>query len=206
VSNGHLTYALDGEELDGGSRPHELAHDFFSTVAVQNAASVAPVGNGDLWASCWSDDGALYTSSGDGKGFGTEPLDLQVSRIDGMPGDQRPFSGTWLSGSDAISNVWSGANYSRKPTGMLCLDGDIYVAVQDLRRDTFSDVPAATIVRSQDKGRTCSWDRSAPMFSSYVFTTIMFLDYGKGRNRCTGAPWPGLGPRDRAHNHARLPE
>jgi hypothetical protein len=62
---------------------------------------------------------------------------------------------------------------------MLCRDGDIYLAVQDLRLETFDDAPAATIAKSTDKGRSWSWDRAAPMFADHVFTTIMFLDFGK---------------------------
>ena len=158
---------------DGGKPDH----DFFSTVSIEDGASSTPVGEGDLWASCWADDGALYVAAGDGKGFSLEErADVVVGRIDGSPDALR---GTTLSYGAAVSSVWSGASYNRKPTGMLCSGGDLYLAVQDLRRDTFSDAPAATIVRSRDKGKSWSWDRSAPMFDQHAFTTIMFLDYGK---------------------------
>jgi hypothetical protein len=53
---------------------------------------------------------------------------------------------------------------------MICVDGVLYLAVQDLALD-FDDAPAATICRSDDKGRTWTWDKSAPMFGDYVFTT-----------------------------------
>jgi hypothetical protein len=62
---------------------------------------------------------------------------------------------------------------------MLCVNGELYLAVQDLRALDFTEAPAATIVRSVDKGRTWTWDERAPMFSNFVFTTIMFLDFGK---------------------------
>lgn len=37
--------------------------------------------------------------------------------------------------------------------------------------------------RSTDKGRTWTWDRSAPMFGNSAFTTLMFLDYGKDNSK-----------------------
>jgi hypothetical protein len=163
------------DDADGG----ESDHDFFSTVAVDNGATGPDLGNGDLWASCWSDDGALYSAAGDGTGFGPSVQDIVISRIDGAPTGPVPLAGTYLSGGDSVAGVWSGAQYSRKPTGILCIDGDLYLAVQDLKITSFSDAPAATIVRSQDKGKTWSWDHDNPMFSNYVFTTIMFLDTGE---------------------------
>jgi hypothetical protein len=162
-------------DADGG----EDDHDYFSTVAVDNGGTGPDLGNGDLWVSCWSNDGALYSAAGDGTGFGPSVQDIVISRIDGAPTGPVGLAGTYLSGGDSVAGVWSGAQYSRKPTGMLCIDGDLYLAVQDLKITTFSDAPAATIVRSQDKGMTWSWDHENPMFSNYVFTTIMFLDVGE---------------------------
>ncbi|MDR6878259.1 DUF4185 domain-containing protein, partial [Microbacterium barkeri] len=79
---------------------------------------------------------------------------------------------------DDVGQVWSGEGFTRKPTGMLCVDGTIYLAVQDLRLD-FNEAPAATIARSDDHGRTWTWDASAPMFDEGVFTTVWFADYGR---------------------------
>ena len=64
---------------------------------------------------------------------------------------------------------------------MVSVGGVLYMAVQDLRRTQdglFDDAPAASIYKSTDKGRTWT-GTSEPMFKDYVFTTIMFLDYGK---------------------------
>lgn len=163
-----------------GVPPPAASLPFFSTVWVEHAPSVPPLGDGDLWANCWSDDDALYVAAGDGTGFGLDALaDIFVARIDGAPTSEDDMRGTTLSSGAAISSIWSGSDYNRKPTGMLCLDGDLYLAVQDLRLHTFSDAPAATITRSRDRGRTWTYERSAPMFDHHVFTTIMFLDYGR---------------------------
>ncbi len=156
------------------------ASTFFSTVRVDERTTVPVIGNGDLWPSCWSDDGALYTASGDGWGMDAEMRvweDLRVSRIDGTP--PAPLDGKSLAKGGEIASVWSGPGYNRKPTGMVCVGGDIYLAVQDLSLD-FEEAPAASIARSRDKGKSWTWDRSTPMFSKSVFTTVMFLDYGQG--------------------------
>ncbi|MFB9627594.1 FG-GAP-like repeat-containing protein [Nonomuraea helvata] len=153
---------------------------FFSTVQIDSAASVgAPAvgdnrNHGDLWPNCWSDDDNVYTAYGDGVGFGTAFSDIGVARISGMPGN---LTGTQLPVGDNVGQVWK-PNHTRKPTGMACVGGTLYLAVQDLAFD-FDDAPAATIAKSTDHGQTWTWDRSAPMFDDGLFTTIFFLDYGK---------------------------
>ena len=107
---------------------------------------------------------------------------MAVSVITGMPPHLR---GATIA-TDVGSN-WSGKNYNRKPTGMLCIHGAIYLAFQNLSLN-FVDSPAASIARSTDNGKTWTWDKTAPMFGApndpqsplaYKFTTVFFLDYGK---------------------------
>ncbi|MGW8887203.1 hypothetical protein [Streptomyces sp. NPDC055749] len=169
--------AVAQEAGPAGSPP---ASSFFSTVQVDSGATVgAPavgdnVDHGDLWPNCWSDDDHVYSAYGDGVGFNASFSDIGVARISGTPGN---LSGTTLAQGNAVGQTWT-ANHNRKPTGMACVGGDLYLAVQDLSYD-FNDAPAATIARSTDHGRTWTWDRSAPMFGNGVFSTVMFLDYGK---------------------------
>lgn len=169
---------LTGTQVGTGD-PAE--RDYFATVFVEDADSFNLMSQGDIWANCWSDDDAVYTASGDGRGFGHVPYDVFVGKIEGRPGDgEDPLRGDPLAYGDYVSSLWnSSLDYGRKPTSMLCIDGDLYLAVQDNRLITYDDAPAATIVRSSDKGKTWTWDVNAPMFSDHVFTTIMFLDYGK---------------------------
>src|SRR5271154_4695048 len=133
----------------------------FSTVAEESFSTYQMNGNGDLWPSCWAEDDNLYAGNGDGTGFGSVYTDMAVSRISGTP---------------------------RQPTGMLCRDGAIYLAFQNLNESTFDDAPAASIAKSVDHGATWTWDSSSPMFGTptnaaspkaYKFTTLFFLDYGK---------------------------
>lgn len=157
-----------------------LDHDFFSTVSVADKDAVSVPSLGDLWVSCWSNDDAVYVTSGDGTGFGGTLGAIVVSRIDGRPGDAHdPLRGTSIASGPQVAPSWSGVAYTQKPTGMLCTNGVLYLAVQDLRALTFDNAPAATIVRSLDKGRSWSWDTRGPMFSDSRFTTIMFADMGK---------------------------
>lgn len=158
---------------------------FFATAAEEAYSTYPLFSDGDLWPSCWAKDGKLYTANGDGKAFtqsAPDRYDMAVSVIDGMPPALR---GRTIA-TDVGSN-WSGKHYNRKPTGMLCIHGDIYLAFQNLSLN-FVDTPAASIARSRDHGQTWTWDKSAPMFGTpevpegplaYRFTTIFFLDYGK---------------------------
>jgi len=159
----------------GGAEP---PGDFFSTVRIDDAPThSAPRSDGDLWPSAWGPDDALYAANGDGAGFSRIPgaTDIVVSRITGGPDNLQGMS---LASGDQVGSIWSGDKYNRKPTGMVCVGGVLYLAVQDLAKD-FNDAPASSISRSDDLGKTWTWDKSAPMFKDYVFTTIFFLDYGK---------------------------
>lgn len=145
---------------------------------VSDKVSAVGISDGDLWPTCWSDDDALYTANGDGAGFGNEFSDIVVNRVTGSPTDEGGLEGEALALGDAVGQVWSGEGFTRKPTGMLCTGGSLYLAVQDLRLD-FNEAPAATIARSDDHGKTWEWDTAAPMFDDGAFTTIWFADYGK---------------------------
>jgi hypothetical protein len=170
---------------------------FFSTVSVSYQADVSTSSDGDLWPNAWADDGNLYAANGDGRGFSSSgaSVDVVANRIAGLP--PSGVTGARLADSAAIGPIWSDpAQYNRKPTGMIAVDGDgdghdeLYLAVQDLKSGTnaFDDAPAASISRSTDHGVT--WTHtSTPMFSQHVFTTIWFLDFGQssGRRSVLGA-------------------
>lgn len=164
---------------------------FFATAAEESYSTYELPGDGDLWPSCWAADGNLYAANGDGMAFDpykkpvdfSKRYDMAVSRIEGMP--------PHLIGSTIASDIgtdWSGPKYNRKPTGMLCIGGAIYLAFQNLAKSNFNDAPAASIAKSIDNGKTWTWDASAPMFGepenpssaeAHKFTTIFFLDFGR---------------------------
>lgn len=161
---------------------------FFASVEIEEASTYNAPADGDLWPSAWSDDDCLYAAIGDGKGFDLEApwADVVVNKVYGDP--SRGISGERLASGDEVAPIWSDPEkYNRKPTGMVSVDGILYLAVQDLNKEpgegfqgrTFNDAPAATIVKSTDKGRTWTWDPTGPMFRDHTFTTVMFLDYGR---------------------------
>jgi hypothetical protein len=151
---------------------------FFANAWIEEGTSYKTFSDGDLWPSCWSDDDNLYAANGDGRGFNFFSVtyyDIVVNRISGTFPN---LSGQALAWGDAVGQVWNSSSlYNRKPTSMLCIDGALYLAVQDLSLD-FNDAPTASISKSTDHGLTWTWD-ATPMFDKYQFTTLMFLDYGK---------------------------
>ena len=170
----------EGTALDtiGGSGG-PVNSTFFGSVDIEDRNTFSVPSDGDLWPGAWSDDDYLYTANGDGRGFGSVSSDIAVGRLKGTPSTGITTQG--LAYGDAIAKVWSGSQYNRKPTGMVSVGGVLYMAVQDLRctdNGLFDDAPAASIYKSTDKGRTWT-GTSEPMFKDYVFTTIMFLDYGQ---------------------------
>jgi hypothetical protein len=184
-----LTFVSSGP---GPAQPHvppvatTAPPSAFAAVAEElyNTFPTRPDNDGDLWPSCWGDDDVLYTANGDGKAFskGVPRADIAVSRVTGSPYNSPPtLWGDTLAREDAVGQVWTpGGDYNRKPTGMLCLGSDLYVAVQDLKTyPDFNDPRAASISVSHDRGLHWSWDHSQPMFSGNIFTTMFFLDFGK---------------------------
>lgn len=161
---------------------------FFSTAAEESYSTYQITGDGDLWPSCWADDGNLYAANGDGDNFSTTFYSMAVGVISGRPADAN-LTGSFVAGD--VGNNYSGSPYTDKPTGMLCVGGAIYLAYQNLNESTFDDAPAASIVESTDHGVTWSANPSTPMFgtpgntsdpTSYLFTTIFFLDFGENYN------------------------
>lgn len=145
---------------------------------IESHGTVRTPSDGDLWPSCWAQNGNLYTTNGDGKGFSLdgEFSDIAVSEV---VGEVDNLTGKTVAKGDDVGKIWNPNGYNRKPTGMVCIGDTLYLAVQDLALD-FNDVPAATILKSTDHGRTWTYDKSKPMFDNHVFTTIWFADYGRG--------------------------
>lgn len=155
---------------------------FFATAFIEEADVYNTASDGDLWPCAWSDDDILYLANGDGKGFDLNApwADIVVSKITSGHPDFRNIVGQRITAN--VGKVWSDpAQYNRKPTGMVSVNGVLYLAVQDLKYGSgaFDDAPNATILKSTDKGATWTYNTSVPMFKNYVFTTIFFLDFGK---------------------------
>jgi hypothetical protein len=131
----------------------------------------------DLWPTTWADDNHLYTSWGDGGGFGGTNkkgrVSLGVARIEGHPETFRGF------------NIFGGynpkikASFVGKPTGLICIDGVLYMGIveQDLWLRW-------KIGRSSDYGK--NWEFNGQPFNDYwdfaesdgAFSDTTFLNFG----------------------------
>jgi hypothetical protein len=124
----------------------------------------------DIWAMTWADDDNLYTSWGDGGGFGGTNhrgrVSMGVARIEGDAENWRGF------------NVWGGWNpespeqpFPDKPAGMLSVDGILYMSVS--KQDVWT---VGKMAKSLDHGRTWisgGWDFESPL------PQPKFINFGK---------------------------
>jgi hypothetical protein len=151
---------------------------FFATASVATSQTITTQSHGDLWPSCWADDDNVYAANGDGTGFGSHFNDIVVNRISGP---LNHLTGVALATGNQVATIWgpNAQSYNRKPTGMACINGALYLAVQNLHKSTFDDAPSASISKSTNHGTTWTWDTQEPMFKDGQFTTIFFLDFGK---------------------------
>jgi hypothetical protein len=121
----------------------------------------------DLWPITWADDGNLYTSWGDGIGFGAVDSEEQwgpdraavgFSRIEGFPPD---FT---------AKNVWGGkdaeamATFPGKVHGIISIDGVIYMVVTE--QDAWM---RGKVGKSIDYGRTWTFESGAFTGSDWTF-------------------------------------
>ena len=137
---------------------------------------------GDTFPMTWAEDGEIYTAAGDplwgetGDGLDIEkfsggPTDYQITKVNPM-NDYRGWGGN-----------------GPKPSGMICIEGILYLAFQNLLRTQkppFSLVSQhgsdAQIVYSTNKG--AFWvpalgNLAAPMFPDYKFGGPAFINYGQ---------------------------
>jgi hypothetical protein len=127
----------------------------------------------DLWPLTWADNGHLYTSWGDGGGFGGTNGDGRVSlgfaRIEGPP---TGFTAT---------NVWGGkkpeypATFTGKASGMLSVHGILYAWANAPQRP---NVPMR-LLWSVDRG--AHWKQANWRFGQTdTLRDLSFLNFGKG--------------------------
>ncbi|HUS90868.1 MAG TPA: serine hydrolase [Phycisphaerae bacterium] len=121
---------------------------------------------GDNWPITWADDGHLYTAYGDGWGF--EPkvkgkLSLGLARVEG-PADA--FRGVNVRSATG-EQKGDGAG-GRKASGMLCVDGVLYMLVRNAK--------LSQLAWSEDHGRSWTW---ADWRFTEGFACPTFLNFGR---------------------------
>ncbi len=187
-----------------------IAEEAYSTYQATVPGSTQ-LADGDLWPSCWASNGSLYAANGDGSAFsGTQQAryDMAVSQIAGnppnlvgttvfgelypaepnQPAPSYPTLGIDYVASDAQISDPTQRHFNDKPTGMLCLGGNLYLAYQNLATSlgNFTGAPSANVIMSSDFGKHWSPSPAVPMFGTTdgsstngLFTTIFFLDFGQ---------------------------
>lgn len=175
--------------------PAALAQDRTIYGASLGPDKVYLQGFGDTWYATWADDGDLYVTSDDTSGFDGKcrsqlrgsGVNVSVNRLHGN--DPTELSGESVNCLDAY-DVWPDPknNVSWKTTGILSLDGTLYLVVE---QDTYEDsanlgketARDATIIKSTDHGKTWSGSESEsaaqPMFHGTRFGAPSFIQYGR---------------------------
>jgi hypothetical protein len=119
----------------------------------------------DNWPVTWADDGALYTSYGDGRGF--EPhvekkLSMGFAKVEG-PASNYTATNIRSAGGETLGDGKSGA----KASGMLMVDGVLYMWVRNTGN--------CQLWWSADKART--WKQEWKLDRS--FGSPAFLNFGR---------------------------
>ncbi|MCP5114000.1 MAG: DUF4185 domain-containing protein, partial [bacterium] len=124
-----------------------------------------PALNSDNWPLTWADDGALYTSYGDGWGFKPlveKKLSQGFARIRGWGED---FNGENIR-SESGETLGGGEN-GAKASGMVMVDGILYAWTRN--------VGNAQLMWSQDRGKTWEWGFKL----TESFGSPAFLNFGR---------------------------
>ena len=137
---------------------------------------------GDTYPFTWAEDDELYTSAGD-PNWGESPSGLDIEKFSGGPTDYR------ISQVNAMKDYVGWGGDGPKPSGMICVEGILYLAFQNmlrLRKPPYSlrsqHGSDAQIVYSNNKG--FFWAPTfntitGPMFPGYRFGGPTFIQFGK---------------------------
>lgn len=140
---------------------------------------------GDTFPMTWADDGEIYTSAGDPH-WGIKGHGLDVEKISGYPPNYL------ITKVNNMTDYRGRGGFGCKPTGMICIDGVLYLAIQNIlgkkppahgtKSQHGSD---AVIVSSKDYGITWEPDRKSfnrPMFPGNYFGGPAFINFGKNNS------------------------
>ena len=146
--------------------------------------------NGDTWDPFWADDGNLYAFNCDGRGFGSNPMNLAFNRLSGAAPDALVGSQVNPMPEYGKSGQKGPDNATWKACGQECIDGVFYAFVSRNTYGSDSHDPLtrqtalnASLIKSPDHGRT--WTRSAqenydhPMWPGTSFGAPFFVHYGR---------------------------
>ena len=137
---------------------------------------------GDTFPMTWADDGEIYTSAGDPL-WGETRSGLDIEKFSGGPADYK------ITKVHSMNDYLGWGGDGPKPSGMICVDGVLYYAFQNMLR---TRRPAhglasqhgsdAQIIYSTNKG--AFWvpalgNIPAPMFPGHKFGGPAFVNFGQ---------------------------
>jgi hypothetical protein len=137
---------------------------------------------GDTFPVTWAEDGELYTSAGDPH-WGESKSGLDIEKFSGNPPDCK------ISKVHHMNDYLGWGGDGPKPSGMICVDGILYFAFQNMlrtRKPPFSLASQhgsdAQIVYSTNKGHF--WvptlaNIATPMFPGHKFGGPSFVNFGQ---------------------------
>lgn len=142
---------------------------------------------GDTYPMTWADDDQIYASSGDPMwGWCLQDTGMDVERFCGSAPGYR------ITRPNLLPDFLGYGGFGPKPSGMICVDGKLYLAAQNLcggkppRHGVQSQHGNdAHILVSTDHGVT--WtpsfkDIAAPMFSGNLFGGPAFINFGRNND------------------------
>jgi hypothetical protein len=108
------------------------------------------IGDGDNWPITWADNDAQYTVYCDGKGFGggSGAGSMSLTKVSGSPPN--------IVGENIISvtgHKTGGGQQGRKASGLLMVDGVLYMWVRNLQKDG----TGSSLAWSKDHAKTWTW-------------------------------------------------
>ncbi|SRR5581483_1011305 len=137
---------------------------------------------GDTFPMTWADDGEIYTSAGD-PNWGESKSGLDIEKFSGGPTDYK------ITKVHPMNDYLGWGGDGPKPSGMICVDGILYFAFQNMlrtRKPPFSLASQhgsdAQIVYSTNKGHF--WvptlaNIATPMFPGHKFGGPTFINFGQ---------------------------
>jgi hypothetical protein len=137
---------------------------------------------GDTYPMTWADDGEIYTSAGDPQ-WGETKFGLDTEKFTGGPTDYK------ITKTNHMNDYTGWGGDGPKPTGMICVDGILYLAFQNLQRAKLPVVGIksqhgsdAQIIYSINKG--FFWipalgNIKEPMFAGHKFGGPAFVNFGQ---------------------------
>jgi hypothetical protein len=156
------------QELNSRAAPYPPSPLIASVRWSPTQSVIRKAKGGDNWPITWADNGALYSTYGDGWGFKPyvgEKLSLGLVRVDGGPGD---FTGVNVRAT-SIEQRGQGRQ-GRKAWGALCVQGILYLWLGHADRNGGQ----AMLAWSRDHGST--WQYADWVFEE--FGLIGFVNYG----------------------------